>query len=119
MNGRTFNTANLPVCLIDFNYTRDTNTAKFDSYFRHFGERVIFVFRQTKSKFAHGEWRSLSANPASLASEKKCIRDTYRIRHPVSRYVSYSSLGVFVPALIVYTPVLTLTFDLPMLPTGG
>ena len=55
-------------CLIDFNYTRDTNTAKFeaakfDSYFRHFGEGVIFVFRQTKSKFAHGEWRSLSANP--------------------------------------------------------
>ena len=36
----------------------------------------------------------------SLASEKKCIRDTYRIRHPVSRYVSYSSLGVFVPALV-------------------
>ena len=64
MKGRTFNTANLPVCLIDFNYTRDTNTAKFDSYFRHFGESVIFVFRQTKSKFAHGEWRSLSANPA-------------------------------------------------------
>ena len=63
MKGRTFNTANLPVCLIDFNYTRDTNTAKFDSYFRHFGESVIFVFRQTKSKFAHGEWRSLSANP--------------------------------------------------------
>ena len=50
-------------CLIDFNYTRDTNIAKFDSYFRHFGESVIFVFRQTKSKFAHGEWRSLSANP--------------------------------------------------------
>ena len=64
MKGRTFNTANLPVCLIDFNYTRDTNTAKFDSYFRHFGESVIFAFRQTKSKFAHGEWRSLSANPA-------------------------------------------------------
>ena len=66
MKGRTFNTANLPVCLIDFNYTRDTNTAKFDSYFRHFGESVIFVFRQTKSKFAHGEWRSLSANPAAM-----------------------------------------------------
>ena len=64
MKRRTFNTANLPVCLIDFNYTRDTNTAKFDSYLRHFGESVIFVFRQTKSKFAHGEWRSLSANPA-------------------------------------------------------
>ena len=63
MKGRTFNTANLPVCLIDFNYARDRNTAKFDSYFRHFGESVIFVFRQTKSKFAHGEWRSLSANP--------------------------------------------------------
>ena len=63
MKGRTFNTANLPVCLIDFNYARDRNTAKFYSYFRHFGESVIFVFRQTKSKFAHGEWRSLSANP--------------------------------------------------------
>ena len=69
MKGCTFNTANLPVCLIDFNYTRDTNTAKFDSYFRHFGESVIFVFRQTKSKFAHGEWRSLSANPDIITAE--------------------------------------------------
>ena len=74
MKGRTFNTANLPVCLIDFNYTRDTNTAKFDSYFRHFGESVIFVFRQTKSKFAHGEWRSLSANPYTT---------THRQYHPL------------------------------------
>ena len=41
----------------------------------------------------------------SLASEKKCIRDTYRIRHPISRYVSYSSLGVFVPALLNATGV--------------
>ena len=76
MKGRTFNTANLPVCLIDFNYTRDTNTAKFDSSFRHFGESVIFVFRQTKSKFAHGEWRSLSANPANVTDySHRCWAD--------------------------------------------
>ena len=69
MKGRTFNTANLPVWLIYFNYIRDTNTAKFDSDFRHFGESVIFVFRQAKSKFAHGEWRSLSANPVYLTKK--------------------------------------------------
>ena len=56
MKGHTFNTANLPFFLIYFNYTRDTaefEAAEFDSYSRHFG--VIFVFRQTKSQFAHGE----------------------------------------------------------------
>ena len=95
MKGRTFNTANLPVCLIDFNYTRDTNTAKFDSYFRHFGESVIFVFRQTKSKFAHGEWRSLSANPAALAillMNTRIVIITRR-QHGNLRDLSVASLG--------------------------
>ena len=32
----------------------------------------------------------------------------YRIRHPVSRYVSYSSLGVFVPALVSTSRLLTI-----------
>ena len=38
----------------------------------------------------------------SLASEKKCIRDTYRIRHTrfCDTYRMNSSLGVFVPALV-------------------
>ena len=90
MKRHTFNTANLPLCLIDFNYTRDTTiaefeVAKFDSYFRHFGEGVIFVFRQTKSKFAHGEWRSLSANPAvyhnfvytnPVTNQELCLTDS-------------------------------------------
>ena len=36
----------------------------------------------------------------SLASEKKCIREyTFVFATLYSRYVSYSSLGVFVPAL--------------------
>ena len=102
MKGRTFNTANLPVCLIDFNYTRDTNTAKFDSYFRHFGESVIFVFRQTKSKFAHGEWRSLSANPAmsyTAASVMQCchgaiLSDTMSTVLCYAATMSFNAAGV-------------------------
>ena len=31
--------------------------------FRHFGESGFFGFHQSTSKFAHGEWRSLIANP--------------------------------------------------------
>ena len=38
----------------------------------------------------------------SLASEKKCIREyIFVFASLYSRYVSYSSLGVFVPALII------------------
>ena len=38
---------------------------------------------------------------ARVNTVNHCIREyIIRIRHPVSRYVSYSSLGVFVPALI-------------------
>ena len=103
MKGRTFNTANLPVCLIDFNYTRDTNTAKFDSYFRHFGESVIFVFRQTKSKFAHGEWRSLSANPVlglAQATDKHKPGSAVKRNHIVrkgklNKSTSHRNGGVF------------------------
>ena len=96
MKGCTFNTANLPVCLIDFNYTRDTNTAKFYSYFRHFGESVIFVFRQTKSKFAHGEWRSLSANPVLVGAQKLSSRmPDSQSRDPGFEYPFYYSFEVW------------------------
>ena len=44
--------------------------------FRHFGESGFFGFRQSTSKFAHGEWRSLIANPDMFHGSRKSMSGT-------------------------------------------